>query len=62
MLCTEAIFVKINSCLVNRIVLFDTTGLYLLIFRILEPYSSKEIKLDFIYVNDVNDVNMVPSN
>ena len=45
MLCTGTTFVKKNSCLVARIVLFDTAGLYLLIFCILEPFSSKEITL-----------------
>ena len=43
MLCTGAPFVKKNSCLVSRIVSFDTVGLHLLTFRILEPYPSKEI-------------------
>ena len=37
-----AIFVKKNSCLVARIVSFDTVGT-LLTFRILEPYLSKDI-------------------
>ena len=46
MLCTGAAFVKINFCLVVRIILFDTAGLYLLTFSILEPYSSKDIDLD----------------
>ena len=36
MLCTEATFGKKNSCLVTRIVLFDTAGLHLLTFPILE--------------------------
>ena len=43
MLCTGAIFVKKNSCLVAKIVSFDIAGLHLLTFRILEPYSSKDI-------------------
>ena len=43
LLCTEALFVKKNSCLVVGIVPFDTTGLHLLTFRILEPYPSKDI-------------------
>ena len=38
MLCTGATFVKKNYCLVARIVSFDTVGLHLLTFRILEPY------------------------
>ena len=33
----------ILSCLVSRIVPFDTVGLHLLTFRILEPYLSKYI-------------------
>ena len=43
MLCTEAVFVKQKSCLVARIVSFDTAGLCLLTVRILEPYPSKDI-------------------
>ena len=46
MLYTGANFVKKNSCLVVRIVSFDTSGLHLLTFRILEPYPSKNIELD----------------
>ena len=42
MLRAEATFVKKNSCLVARIVSFDTLGLHLLTFRILEPYPSKD--------------------
>ena len=49
-LCTGATFVKINSCLVARIVSFDTAGLHLLTFRVLEPYSSKDIELDLSHV------------
>ena len=37
MLCTGAIFAKKNFCLVARIVSFDTVGLHLLTFLILEP-------------------------
>ena len=36
MLCTGATFVKINSCLVTRIVSFDNAGLHLLTFDVLE--------------------------
>ena len=36
-------FVKENPCLVARIVSFDTVGLHLLSFYILEPYPSKDI-------------------
>ena len=37
MICAGVTFVKKNSCLVARIVSFDTAGLYILAFRILEP-------------------------
>ena len=43
MLCTGATFVKKNSCLVVRIVLFDTASLHSLTFRILNPYPAKDI-------------------
>ena len=46
MLCMGATFVKKNSCLVARIVSFDTAGLHLLTFRILQPYPFKDIGLD----------------
>ena len=49
-LCTGATFVKKSSCLVARIVPFDTVGLHLLTFRILEPYPSKDIALDLSHV------------
>ena len=41
--CTGATFVKKNSCLVAKIASFNTIGLHLLTFRILEPYPSKDI-------------------
>ena len=44
--CTGANFVKKNSCLVARIASFDTAGLHLLTFRILEPYPTKDNELD----------------
>ena len=50
MFCMGATFVKKNSCLVARIVSFDTAGLHLLTFRILEPYPSKDIELDLSHV------------
>ena len=43
MLCARATFAKKNSYLVARIVSFNTVGLHLLTFRILEPYPSKDI-------------------
>ena len=46
MFCTGATFVKKNSCLVARIVLFDAAGLHLPSFCILEPYPSKDVELD----------------
>ena len=50
MLCTGASFVKKNSCLVARIVSFDTVGRHPLTFRILEPYPSKYIVLDLSHI------------
>ena len=51
MLSMGATFVKKNSCLVARIVSFDTVGqLHLLTFCILEPYPSKDIALDLSHV------------
>ena len=50
MLCTGATFLKKNSCFVARIVPFDTVGLHLLTFRILEPYPSKDIALNLSHV------------
>ena len=50
MLYTEATFIKKNSCLVARLVSFDTAGLHRLTFRILEPYSSKDIELDISHI------------
>ena len=50
MLCTGAIFVKKKSCLVARIVPFDTVGLHLLTFRLLELYPFKDIALDLSHV------------
>ena len=46
MLCTGVTFVKKNSCLVARIVSFDTAALHILTSRILEPYPSYDIKID----------------
>ena len=50
MLCTGATFVKKNSCLVARIVSFDTAGLHLLTFHVLEPYLPKDTELDLSHV------------
>ena len=50
MLCTGPTFVKKNFCLVARIISFDTAGLHLLNFCILEPYPSKNIELDLSHV------------
>ena len=49
-LCTGTTFVKKSSWFVARIVPFDTVGLHLLTFRILEPYPSKDIALDLSHV------------
>ena len=50
MFCIGATFVKKNSRLVARIVSFDTAGLHLLTFDILEPYLSKDFELDLSHV------------
>ena len=50
MLCMGATFVKKYSCLDAKIVSFDTAGLHLLSFRILEPCLSKDIELDLSHV------------
>ena len=47
---TGVTFVRKYSCLFARIVLFDTAGLHLLTFRILQPYPSKDIELDLSHV------------
>ena len=39
----EATFVKKDHCLVARIDSFDTAGMHLFTFLILEPYPSKDI-------------------
>ena len=62
MLCTGATFVKINSCLVARIVSFDTAGLHLFTFGILEPYPFKDIEFGLSPLSHINDVNIVSSN
>ena len=49
-LCTGASFAKKKSYLVAGIVSFDTAGLHLLTFRVLEPYPSKDIELDLSHV------------
>ena len=51
MVCTGVTFVKKISYLVARIISFDTAGLHLFTFRILEPYPSKNIELDLNYIN-----------
>ena len=55
MLCMGVTFVRKNSCLAARIVPFDTVGLHLLIFRILEPHPSKDIAFDLSQVPKYND-------
>ena len=48
--CTMDTFVKRNSCLVARIVSFDTICLHLPTFCILETYLSKDIAHDLSHV------------
>ena len=59
MLCTGAAFVKKNSCLVARIVSFDTVGLHLLTLCILEQYPSKDIALDLVTLSHINGIIIV---
>ena len=48
---TRATFIlKENSSLVARIVLFDTAGLHLLTFRVLQPHPSAITFVDFSHV------------
>ena len=42
--CMESVFVKKYSCLVAKIVSFDTVGLHL------EPYPAKDIALDLSHI------------
>ena len=61
MLCTGANFVKKNSCLVARIVSFDTAGLHLLTFGIFGT-DPKILSLIAVTLSRVNDVIIIPSN
>ena len=49
-LCTGVTIAKKISCLVARIVSFDTAGLHLLTFPILELYPSENIEFDLSHV------------
>ena len=61
-LCTGATFVMKNSCLVARIVPFDTLDLYLLTFPVFESYPSKDIALDLSHIIQINDMIIVHFN
>ena len=50
LLCMGATFINTNVCLAVRIASFDTAGLQLLSFCVLDPYPSKDIELDLSYV------------
>ena len=50
MFCREVTFEKKHVCLVARIASFDTAGLHLLTFSILELYPPKDIKLGLSHV------------
>ena len=54
--CTGAAFVDKNSCLVARIISFDTAGFHLLTLRILQPHPFKDTELDLSHVAHINDV------
>ena len=55
MLYTGAAFVKKNSCLVARIVSFNTAGLHLLTCHFVEPYPSKDLNLISVMLSHIND-------
>ena len=56
MLCTGAPFVNKDFCVVARTVLCDAVGLHLLIFRILEPYPSKDTDLILVTLCHINGI------
>ena len=56
MLCTGTNFERKSACLVARIVPFDILGLHLFTFRILEPYSPKDIALDLSTLSHINEI------
>ena len=58
-LCTRTTFVKENSRSVARIIPFDTVGLHLLTFSILDPYPSKDIAFDLSHVIQINGIIIV---
>ena len=49
-LCLLTTFIKKNSCLVAKTVSFDTTGLHVLIFHVLESFPSTCIAVDLCHV------------
>ena len=58
----SVVLVKKISCLVARIVSFDTAGLHLSTFRILESYPFKDIGLILVTLSRINNIIIVPSN
>ena len=48
---TQATVVNKNYFLVSRVTSFDTAGLHLVTFRILEPFPSKDIELCLSHVS-----------
>ena len=58
----SVVLVKKISCLVARIVSFDTAGLHLSTFRILESYSFKDIGLILVTLSRINNIIIVPCN
>ena len=58
----SVVLVKKNSCLVARIVSFDTAGLHLSTFHILESYSFKDIGLILVTLSRINNIIIVSSN
>ena len=59
MLCTGATFAKKNSCVIARIVSFDTVGLHLLTFSIPEPSPPKIFHLISVDLSHISGIIIV---
>ena len=58
----SVVLAKKNSCLVARIVSFDTAGLHLSTIRILVSNPFKDIGLISVTLSRINNIIIVPSN
>ena len=59
MFCTGATFATKNSCVIARIVSFDTVGLILLTFCISEPNPPKILHLISVALSQISDIIVV---